>query len=248
MSHDRLNFSVCPHDTAKNVAGWFLINTYLQRRLELAIHFEPCENFNEERERVLAGGYQIVYANPYSALRYCEQRQFIPVARPAGIFDETLLIARAGQALPAQRPLKIASASDRLMVHFLGLTLLDKVGLSVADCQSQFVGNNLKVVQSVVNGSCELGFLFNETWQGLSASTRTNLQVLEQTHSQQAFHCFCVGPELADRADEVRQILCGMKDDPAGKRILEDLRFAAFEPTDLDGVRHLADLVEMTPA
>jgi len=248
MSHDRLNFSVCPHDTAKNVAGWFLINTYLQRRLDRAIHFEPCENFNEERERVLAGGYQIVYANPYSALRYCEQRQFIPVARPAGIFDETLLIARAGESLPTHRPLKIASASDRLMVHFLGLTLLDKVGLSLADCQSQFVGNNLKVVQAVVNGSCEMGFLFNETWQGLSGKTQAGLQVLEQTRSQQAFHCFCIGPELADRADEVRRILCGMKDDPAGKRILEDLRFAAFEPTDLDSVRHLAGLIETASA
>ncbi|MEX8499460.1 hypothetical protein [Leptothrix ochracea] len=56
----RLHFSVCPHDTAKNVAGWFLINTYLQRRLDLAIHFEPCDNVNDEREQVLAGGYELV--------------------------------------------------------------------------------------------------------------------------------------------------------------------------------------------
>ena len=25
--------SVCPHDTAKNLLGWFTLNTYLQRKL-----------------------------------------------------------------------------------------------------------------------------------------------------------------------------------------------------------------------
>ncbi|MEX8496390.1 MAG: PhnD/SsuA/transferrin family substrate-binding protein [Leptothrix ochracea] len=242
----RLHFSVCPHDTAKNVAGWFLINTYLQRRLDLAIHFEPCDNVNDEREQVLAGGYELVYANPYSALRYCEQRQFVPIARPTGLYDETLLIARAGEALPTTRPVRIASASDRLIVHFLGLTLLEKVGLRVSDCESKFVGNHLKVLQAVVSGQCELGFLFNETWQGLSAKTQSGLQILEQTRNQQAFHCFCVGPALADRAEEVQAILCSMKDDPQGRRILEDLRFAGFEPVTMDGLHHLNTLVGMS--
>ena len=50
----RYQLSVCPHDTAKNLAGWFLINPYLPRQLGLAMRFEPCDNFNVEREQVLA--------------------------------------------------------------------------------------------------------------------------------------------------------------------------------------------------
>ena len=53
----KYRLSVCPHDTAKNLAGWFLLNTYLQRRLGITMRFEPSENFNAEREQVLAGGY-----------------------------------------------------------------------------------------------------------------------------------------------------------------------------------------------
>ena len=37
--------SVCPHDTAKNLLGWFTLNTYLQRKLGTGIHFEPQDNF-----------------------------------------------------------------------------------------------------------------------------------------------------------------------------------------------------------
>ena len=45
--------SVCPHDTAKNLLGWFTLNTYLQRKLGIGIHFEPQDNFLVERQRVL---------------------------------------------------------------------------------------------------------------------------------------------------------------------------------------------------
>ena len=51
----RYRLSVCPHDTAKNIAAWFLINTYLQKRLGLSMRFEPSDNFHAEREQVLAG-------------------------------------------------------------------------------------------------------------------------------------------------------------------------------------------------
>ena len=240
----RYQLSVCPHDTAKNLAGWFLINTYLQRQLGLAMRFEPCDNFNVEREQVLAGGIHLVYANPYSALRYVQERGFVPVARPAGVFDETMLVARRGVGLPATRPLKVASATDKLIVHFLGLTLLNQLQIPMADCSFHMAGNHLKAAQAVLGGQADVGFVFNETWHGLSASTREALEIVAATESQSASHCFCVGPELAGLIDDVRAVLCGMATDPAGKKILEDLHFSRFEPMDLAALDQLTALVQ----
>lgn len=235
--------SVCPHDTAKNLAGWFLLNTYLQRRLGFSMHFEPSDNFNVEREAVLAGGADFVYANPFSAWRFHQQRGFLPVAKPVEVCDETLLVARAGTAPDPSQGLTIASATDKLIVHFLGLTLLDELGWPLSKMRYEFVGNHLKAVQAVLAGKAEAGFVFNETWQGLSASSRAGLQVLGETRSRQACHCFCIGPALQPRLSEIRTILCTMHEDPAGQRVLEDLRFRAFEPLEEGALAALSTLL-----
>lgn len=236
-------FSVCPHDTAKNLAGWFLLNTYLQRKLGLGMHFEPADNFIAEREAVLAGGADFVYANPFSAFQYHRQRGFIPVARPVALSDETLLLARAGEALDPSQGLTIASATDELIVHFLGLTIVDELGWPLSRMRYEYVGNHLKAAQAVLNGKVDAAFVFNETWNGMAASTRASLQVLGETKRQMACHCFCVGPSLRDRLTDIQTILFEMHNDPSGRRILEDLRFSGFAPIEDDAMDRLATLI-----
>ena len=234
------HFSVCPHDTAKNVAGWFLLNTYLQRNLNCAIRFEPKDNFILERESVLTGKHQIVYANPFSAAVFRNTLGYIPVAKPRGIFDEMVLVRGVDKTLPNQGPIKVASATDKLFVHTLGLSLLEKQAVPLSDCEFQFVGTHLKAVQSVIQGNADLGFVYNETWNELSDITRQALAVVSQTESRQATHCFCVSPEWSDKVEQIRDILCGMENNPQSQRILDDLHFpAGFEPMeagDLDPV------------
>lgn len=239
----RYRLSVSPHDTARNLAGWFLLNTYLQRKLGVAMRFEPSDNFQAEQDQVLAGGFHLAYANPFSALKYVHERGFVPVARPVGVYDETLLVARQGAGLPAQRPLRVASASDQLLVHVLGMTLLDQHAVAPDHCRIQFTGNHLRAVQAVLDGRADVGFVYNETWHGLSVSTREALEIVSATSRQVASHCFCVAPELADRLDEVRDVLCGMGADPSGRKILDDLRINGFEAMGADALDQLASLV-----
>ena len=119
--------SVCPHDTAKNLLGWFTLNTYLQRKLGTGIHFEPQDNFLLERKAVLEQEHHVVvYANPYSALCFASDKGFVPVARPVNVVDETIVVARAGAEVPAAP--RIASATDKLIIHNLGLQVLARVG------------------------------------------------------------------------------------------------------------------------
>jgi len=243
--------SVCPHDTAKNVIAWFYFNTYLQRKLNCRIRFEPKDNFIDERKAVLAGGYHIVYANPFSAAIFRKLLGFIPVAKPINVFDETLLICRAGESIPNHRPIKVASATDKLIIHVLGLSLLQAQNIQLSDCEFLFVGTHLKVAQAVIEGQADLGFIYNETWSGLTESTRRALAVISETNSKQAYHCFCVSTEWADKVDQIREILCNMQNDEQGKRVLKELCFAGFESmseSDLDSMVQLIEKwMDITP-
>jgi phosphonate transport system substrate-binding protein len=226
-----------------------VLNTYLQRQLGEAMHFEPASSVLAEREAVLAGRFQLVYANPYSALRYVQQRGFVPVARVHALFDEVVIVQRAGSTLPATGVLRVASATDQLIVHQLGARLLGELGLDAGRIDYHFTGAHPQAAQAVVRGEAELGFVFNETWRGLAAGTREGLQVLAQSQDGTAFHCFCVGPDWAERADDIRQLLLAMNTDPKGQAILADLGFAALEPTNTRDLEPAARLLrEAVPA
>ena len=220
--------SVCPHDTAKNLLGWFTLNTYLQRNLGIGIHFEPQDNFLVERQRVLDARFHVVYANPYSALCFARDKGFVPVARPAGVVDEAVIVARTEGAVPDAPT--VASATDKLIIHDLGLQVLRTLGIDPAAARFEFAGNHLNAAKAVIDGRADLGIVFNETWAGLSPATRASLRVLGESTDGVAFHCFMVSPEWADKRADIQAILCGMHEDPAGRKVLDDLRFSAFAP------------------
>ncbi|MDD4912011.1 MAG: PhnD/SsuA/transferrin family substrate-binding protein [Sideroxydans sp.] len=234
--------SVCPHDTAKNLLGWFVLNSYLQRMLSENINFKPSDTFIEERNAVLDGNYQIVYANPYSALMFAERKGFLPVAKASDLYDETLLVVHKQRGIPEGGEVVIASATDKLIVHPLGRTLLPKIGLEESRVRYHYTGTHLKAAQAVLKGDAHAGFVFNETWRGLSATTKAELEVLSESRDGTAFHCFCVGPTWADRIDQVRSVLIGMNTDPKGRAILTELGFQnleAINSASLDPAREL---------
>jgi phosphonate transport system substrate-binding protein len=236
--------SVCPHDTAKNLAGWYLLNTYLQRRLVCNIHFNLQENFIVEREAVLTGGYHLVYANPYSAMEFAEKLGFIPVARPIGVFDEAVLVTRKGtRPLELTTP-KVSTATKGLIVHALGCMELGKLGKDPNSCEFILAGNHMKAAQAVIKEDADIGFVFNETWQGMSAVSKESLEVIAESREGNAFHCFCICPEWADRKSDLLKVLTGMQQDTnSGARILEDLKFKGFEPVPENTIALLEKIV-----
>lgn len=237
----QFKLSVCPHDTAKNLLGWFTLNTYLQRQLGVGISFQPEENFLVERQKVLDGDYHIAYANPASALCFARDKGFIPVARPSGIVDESIVVARTGEPVP-DGP-RIASATDKLIIHSLGMRALKTIGVDAGKATFSFVGNHLGAAKAVLRGEADLAFIYNETWAGMSETTRAGLQVLGASTGGQAFHCFMVAPTLSERHAEIQVVLCKMHLDPSGKRVLDDLQFSALEPVARGAIERLGELV-----
>lgn len=245
MRAQQHHMSVCPHDTAKNLYGWFLLNSHLQKHLGIRMHFEPQGQVLTERQAVVDGDFQFVYANPYSAAVFASARGFIPVAAPIGVRDEAVLISRPGwDRRQAVLPVKVASATDKLVIHPLGVTLLPRVGLDESLVRYSFTGNHLLAAKAVLTGDADLAFIFNETWATLADRTRSELVELAVTEQRLAFHCFMVGGDLVGRSAEIGALLCGLADDPAGQDILHELGLPrGLEPVTSDRLDTVSRLI-----
>jgi len=202
-----------------------------------------------EREAVLKGGYHLVYANPYSAMEFSEKLGFIPVARPISVFDETIVVSRKGTKLLELGSPKVSTATKGLIVHALGCAELRKLGKDPGSCEFIIAGNHMKAAQAVIKGDADIGFVFNETWNGMNASSREALEVIGESREGNAFHCFCVSPEWADKKPRLLEILSGMQQDAgSGDRILEDLKFKGFEAAPENTIALLEKIVAQVKA
>ncbi len=237
------NLSVCPHDTAKHAAEWFQFNAYLQQRLGCSVHFKPQDDFFIERQNVLGGGFHIVYANPLSAWTFRRELGFIPVAKAAGLYDEVVLVARAGGGIPDRRPLRVATAADEYLIHILGLALLERLRIPREACEFLRHDSWMKTVHALIRGEADLGFLFNDAWRALADSSRSQLEAVAQSSERTAFHCFCIAPECASRKPEIQRILTGMGADPKGRAILSALQFEAIEAIEENALDALQPLL-----
>lgn len=234
--------SVCPHDSATRQFGWFLLNTHLQRRLGIRMHFEPHDDILGERDSVLGGGFDLVYANAFSAVLFARHLGFEPVARPADVYDETCLVVRDDLAQLPSRPV-VASATDRLIVHGLGMRLLPAVGVDPRSIDTLYTGTHLAAVKAVADSRADLAFVFGETWDSLSAVTTHGLRVAARGGAGEAFHVLMAGAQLASRTDDLREIMVGLRDTEVGRDVLAELGFSGgFVPVraaDLGSFEHL---------
>lgn len=241
-------FTVDPNYSGKNLPGWYLMNTYLQRRLGLPLRFTPFSTFDEARAAVMAGDFDLVYANPFDAVQYIQRLGFQSLAKPAEHFDEVLLASNADGGLrdyadlPAE--IRVASASDKTLIHMVGLFLLDKAEIDRARLRFEYTGSYQGVIKALIQGKADVGFVFNEVYDAASDVIRRRLHAIDRSEDAFAFHSFCISPRLGEHAEAIRSLLLGMQTDEAGARLLEDIGFKGFEAVSQEEIECLSTLAE----
>ncbi|WP_123102068.1 phosphate/phosphite/phosphonate ABC transporter substrate-binding protein [Acidithiobacillus sulfuriphilus] len=248
LSRDMLQFTVDPNYSGKNLPGWFLMNTYLQRHLGEIMHFQPCEGFDSCRQAVLSGAFDLVYANPFDWVQYVQKLGFQPVAKPRDHFDEVYLCTLAGGPIHGYADLppriRIASAHEGTLIHMIGLFLMDKAEIDRARLDFVYTGSYQGVLKALLQGNADVGFLFDEVYTGASGLIRGRLRILDQSDDAFAFHAFCIGPRLAPKMEPLQDVLLGMNDEPRGQVLLQDLGFPGFASVTPEEVECLTTLAE----
>lgn len=247
-SNSILNFTVDPNYSGKNLPGWFLMNTYLQRHLGQVMHFQPQDDFDSGRAAVLSGQFDLVYANPFDWVQYQQQLAFRPIVKPRNHFDEVYLCGKADGPLHSPRDfperIRIASAHPGTLVHMVGLFLMDKADIDRARLEFVFTGSYQGVLKALLQGQADLGFLFDEVYLSASKLIRERLRIIDQSDDAFAFHAFCIGPRLFPQQDMLTDLFCAMDADVRGKVLLDDLGFAGFEAVSEDEIACLSTLAD----
>ncbi len=80
-------FTVSPDFPPDHIAGWYVLNTFLQRTTGEHIHLELFDRFDQQRAAIAAGGIDLIYANPFDAATLVRDHGFVAVARARAILS-----------------------------------------------------------------------------------------------------------------------------------------------------------------
>ena len=123
-----LELTVSPDFSPEHIAGWYVFNTWLQRRLGERIHLELYEDFAAQRQAIAADKVDLIYANPYDAAMLVREKGFVAIAAPRDCPDEVVIAVPAdspAQSVEDLQPgLRLAVTRDP-DVNLIGMILLE---------------------------------------------------------------------------------------------------------------------------
>jgi anti-anti-sigma factor len=224
-SQAKLNF-MASLQVGAQLTGWYLLNTYLQRRLQRAIHFEQIPAGHELNQESV----DILFAKPFEACAMIQKRNYIPLLRPTGEADEVVIVMRANddRKLEDIADVRAVTASQGSFVYLLGRFLCDESGLDTASFQHQFAGNEIKALQMLLKDQADVLYMLKKTYRGLSGLTRNQTRVLDESDTQFAFHLLLASPQIAEMKDTLIKTFTEMGEDDQGKTILKDIQFEGW--------------------
>lgn len=215
--------------TGQQLTGWYLLNTYLQRRMQRAIHFEQSQDVINEANT------DILFAKPFEACTMMKRRGFVPLMRPVAEADEVVILTRADDertSLAQFEGVGVVTASECSFVYLLGRFLCDESGIDSSKFEFTFSGNEIKSLQMLLKKKVDLLFMLKKTYQGLSSFSRNNVRKLDESSTDFAFHLFSIAPQLEAEGKLLAQILKDMETDDNGKEILKDIEFQGWCPVE----------------
>lgn len=224
---DKLNF-VASLQSGQQLTGWYLLNTYLQRRLTRAIHFDQSVDTPDPNTT------DLLFAKPFEACLMIKKHGFIPIMRPIAEVDEVVILTRADdeRSLKDYEGTSVGTATEGSFVYLLGRFLCDESGLDSSKFTFDFSGNEIKALQSLIRKKCDLLFMLKKTYEGLSSFSRSNVRKLDESVTDFACHLFCVAPHLKAESQAFIDVLMAMEHDEQGKEILKDIQIQGWNKTE----------------
>jgi phosphonate transport system substrate-binding protein len=239
-------FTVSPDFGPSHIAGWQIFNTWLQRQLSEGIHFELYDSFEQQRQAIVNDGVDLIYANPYDAAMLVREKGFVAIAKASDKPDEAMIVVNSDSEIQTVEDLqsgtKVATTDDP-DVHMMGMIMLEPADLNAENIEVTQCDSYVLVAKQLLRGTSDVGFFLEEAFQDLSAMVRDQMRALVTSQIQIVQHVMLVGPKLADRKEEISQLLVAMTDDANGKGVLESLDIAGWEKLDQEDVEFMIDLM-----
>jgi len=243
-----LQLSVSPDFSPDHIAGWYVFNTWLQRRLGERIHLELFENFESQRAAIEADRIDLIYANPYDAAMLVRQKGYVALAAPRNLPDEVVIAAPVDspvQRVEDLRPgTRLAVTSDPA-VNLLGMNTLASADLNDGNTSRQMAGSYVLVAKQLVQGKADVGFFLARAYNGLSPVIRRQLKALVTSDIGDVRHVMLAGPRASHLTGPLRELLPAM-DAPGsdGGAVLQALGLEGFMAQEAEATEFMIDLMD----
>ncbi len=242
-----LNLTVSPDFSPDKLAGWHILNTWLQRKLDVACHLELYNSFASQRQAIAENKVDLIYANPADAAMLVRDKGFVAVVHPKALPDEAVVAVAASSAYQRVEDLKpgvkVVSSGDP-DVSMMGMILLEPADLNTSNVTTETCATYVLVAKQLMSGTADVGIFPARAYDGLSSMVRNSLRLLVRSEISVIRHMLLAGPNAAPLVPRLQSALGQMADDAKDVAILKDLGFSGWEASSQEDVEFMIDLME----
>jgi phosphonate transport system substrate-binding protein len=241
-----LTFTVSPDFNVRQLPGWYVVNTWLQRHTGDAIHLQTFDDFGALHQALDSDRIDLIYANAFDAARLVRENGYVPIVRPHGRADEAVIAVNANSTVHEVEQLLVGTrvaSTDNPDVHMMGMIMIEPADLGPANVQISRCPNFVLVAKALLYDEADIGFFLAETFDDLSVTIRSQLRVLVRSEIFVISHLFLVHPRLAHRADALRRSLLLMDAEDKGRAALDDVGIERWDAVEQEEVEFMIDLM-----
>lgn len=240
-------FTVSPDFSPDHLSGWYIFNTWLQKQTGNAIHLEMYRSFQSQRDAIQRNEVDLIYANPFDAAMLVREKGFLPLVRATGVSDEAVIAVSADNTVDDVSRLMpgitVAFTEDP-DVRMMGMIMLEPADLNVGNINIAVYDTYVLVAKQLLQGNADVGIFLAEAYDDLSSITKNRLKVLVRSQISVIHHSFMIGPKLADKKDDIGNLLVSMGNDEKGKNVLKSLGFDAWDKIEDEEMEFMIDLMD----
>ncbi len=240
-------FTISPDINAGCLPGWFVFNTWLQRKLGENIHLELYNDFTAQYQALLHNAVDLIYINPCYVSKLVRQLGFKVVAVPSQQFVEAVMVTSAASDIQTIEDLsegtRLASTYEQ-DIHMICMTLLEPASLNSNNIQLSQYESYTTVAKSLLQDNADVGFFLEDVFDNFSELTKKKLRVLMRSKIGVLHHSLLVGPSFSHKTEEIQDALLSMQDYSKGLTVLQDLGFECWEKIDQEEIEFMIDVID----
>lgn len=245
-----ISFSIAPDIAPQRLPGWYIFATWLQKQIDAPITTTDFSSFEKQKQALLDGKIDFLYANPYDAGWLVREQKFIALAQPESDVAEVTIVTKANSDIKTVTDINKgvkASAADNADLRMLGAILLEPANLTKDDFTFVDVSNHILAVKSLLSGNADIAMIPTKIFKGLSKTIANDLVPLVSTQPndiESVAHCFVLSPKMAEYEAPIKKALQEMKTLPNGQSILDDIGVSDWKILeDKEEIAFMIDLI-----
>ena len=239
--------TVSPDFRPAQIAEWYIFNTWLQKKLDIAIHLELFDSFEAQRKAINEGRIDLIFANPFDAAMLVREKGFVAIAKPEDQSDEALIAVSVDSEVEdvtnLEAGLQIAKTDDP-EVNMIGMIMLEPADLNAGNTQSSVMDTYAIVAKQIMTGKAGAGFFLAEAYENFSGLIQNQLKVLVRSQISVISHAFMVSPDAQEHSDALSAALMSMASDPSTQDVLEGMGFSGWQQQSYEDTEFMIDLMD----